>query len=102
MVCSTKTLSFPYGTVNVGTDGTIVSLLEKPSYSFLTNTGFYVIEPEFLDYIPDNTFIHITDIIQSCIDNKEKIGIYPVSENQWLDMGNYNDMERMVEKIQIS
>jgi NDP-sugar pyrophosphorylase family protein len=100
MVCATKTFSFPYGTVEVGEDGNIRTLLEKPSYSFLTNAGFYIIEPEFLNHVPDSTFIHITDIIQNCIDKGEKIGVYPVSENQWFDMGNHEDMERMREKLQ--
>jgi dTDP-glucose pyrophosphorylase len=99
MICATKTFSFPYGTVDIGTDGIIKSLAEKPSYSFLTNTGFYIIEPEFLKYVPDNTFIHITDVIQNCIDNGEKIGIYPVSDGQWLDMGNHEDMEKMTHKL---
>lgn len=99
MVCATKTLAFPYGTVNVGTDGAIESLLEKPSYSFLTNTGFYIIEPGFFDYIPDKTFIHITDIIQRCIDKGEKIGIFPISETQWFDMGNHEDMEKMMNML---
>jgi dTDP-glucose pyrophosphorylase len=101
MVCATKTLSFPYGTVDVGEDGTIKALLEKPSYSFLTNTGFYIIEPAFLDHVPEDTFIHITDIIQNCIDQGQKIGIYPVSEDQWLDMGNHEDMEKMRDKLQV-
>jgi dTDP-glucose pyrophosphorylase len=100
MVCATKTFSFPYGTVDVGESGNILSLMEKPSYSFLTNTGFYIIEPRFLDYVPSNTFIHITDIIQKCIDNKQKVGIYPVSENHWFDMGNHEDMERMRDQLQ--
>jgi dTDP-glucose pyrophosphorylase len=100
IVCATKTFSFPYGTIEVGEDGNVHSLMEKPSYSFLTNTGFYIIEPRFLDYVPNNTFIHITDIIQNCIDNEQKIGIYPVSENQWFDMGNHEDMERMRDRLQ--
>jgi dTDP-glucose pyrophosphorylase len=99
MICATKTFSFPYGTVDVGEGGNIRSLLEKPSYTFLTNTGFYIIEPEFLNNVPNNTFIHITDIIQKCIDQGEKIGIYPISENQWLDMGNHEDMEKMTLKL---
>jgi NDP-sugar pyrophosphorylase family protein len=101
MICATKTFSFPYGTVDIGEDGDILSLLEKPSHSFLTNTGFYIIEPRFLDYIPENTFIHITDIIQNCIDEGRKIGVYPVSENQWFDMGNHEDMEKMRDKLKI-
>lgn len=100
MICATKTFSFPYGTIDVGENGNIRSLLEKPSYSYLTNTGFYIIGSKFFDYVPDNTFIHITDIIQKCIDKGEKIGIYPVSENQWFDMGNHEDMEKMRDTFQ--
>jgi NDP-sugar pyrophosphorylase family protein len=99
MACATKSFSFPYGTVDIDEDGNIKTLLEKPSYSFLTNTGFYIIEPEFLNYVPDNTFIHITDIIQDCIVKRQKIGIYPISEYQWLDMGNHEDMEKMRDKF---
>jgi dTDP-glucose pyrophosphorylase len=101
MICATKTFSFPYGTVDVGGDGTIKELLEKPSYSFLTNTGFYIIEPQFLDYVPDDTFIHITDIIKNSIESGQKIGVYPVSESQWFDMGNHEDMEKMRDKFQV-
>jgi dTDP-glucose pyrophosphorylase len=101
MICATKTLSFPYGTVEIGLDGNITSLLEKPSYSFLTNTGLYIIEPDFLKYVPDNTFIHITDIIQNCIENGEKVGVYPIGESQWLDMGNHEDMEKMNKRLKL-
>jgi dTDP-glucose pyrophosphorylase len=99
MVCATKQFSFPYGTIDIDANGNIKSLKEKPSYSFLTNTGFYIIEPQFLDNIPPDTFIHITDIIQNCINIGKKVGIYPISENQWFDMGNHEDMKKMTEQV---
>lgn len=95
MVCATKQLIIPYGTVQLSGDGQVVKLDEKPELSFITNTGFYIIEPEFLHEIPQNTFIHITDIIQKCIDEGKRVGIYPVTENQWLDMGQLDELERM-------
>lgn len=99
MICTTKKITIPYGTVEIDEKGAISGLTEKPSFSFLTNTGFYVIEPEFLDFIPENTFIHITDIIQKCIDQGKRIGIYPISEYQWSDMGQYEELEKMKEKM---
>jgi dTDP-glucose pyrophosphorylase len=96
MVCATKTVTIPYGTVEVGDDGRILSLAEKPSFSFLTNTGFYVIEPEFLGHIIPGAFMHITDIVQSCIAAGEKVGIFPVNEGQWADMGQHEEMEKML------
>lgn len=99
MVCALKQLMLPYGTVQVSDDGQAVKLNEKPELSFITNTGFYVLEPEFLDEIPENTFIHITDVIQKCIDEGKRIGVYPISEDHWLDMGQMDELERMREYL---
>lgn len=95
MVCAKKTVQIPYGTVEVDENGNIVQLLEKPKYNILTNTGFYVIEPEFLKEIPENEFIHITDIIQKCLDEGKQIGTYLIDENSWLDMGQFEELEHM-------
>ena len=99
MVCAEKSMVLPYGTVEVSEDGKATGLKEKPSLSFNTNTGFYVIEPEFLDMIPDNTFIHITDVIQKCIDEGKDVGVYTISEEKWLDMGQMEEMEKMRKKL---
>ena len=101
MVCAEKNMVIPYGTVEVSEDGQAVALKEKPSMSFITNTGFYVIEPEFLDVIPENTFIHITDVIQKCIDTGKQVGVYKISEDKWLDMGQMEEMEKMRQKLNI-
>ena len=101
MVCAEKNMVIPYGTVEVSDDGQAVALKEKPSMSFITNTGFYVIEPEFLSMIPENTFIHITDIIHKCIDTGKRVGVYKISEDKWLDMGQMEEMEKMRQKLNI-
>ncbi|NLJ96379.1 MAG: NTP transferase domain-containing protein [Clostridiales bacterium] len=99
IVAATKRTTIPYGTIELDDFGQVEKLIEKPSFNFLTNTGLYVLEPEFLEKIPSDTFIHITDIIQSCIDNNEKVGIYPISENAWLDMGQMEELEKMRERL---
>lgn len=100
IVCAVKTVDIPYGVIELDKDSRIKNMQEKPSFSYITNTGFYVIEPEFLQKIPKDTFIHITDIIQKCIDEKEKIGVYPISSNSWLDMGQFSGMENMISEFQ--
>ncbi|MDD4566010.1 MAG: sugar phosphate nucleotidyltransferase [Eubacteriales bacterium] len=101
MVCATKKLTIPYGVVKVNTEGRLSSISEKPSFPFLTNTGMYLAEPRIFDYIPENTFIHITDIIETCKNNNENIGIYPISEFQWSDMGQMDEMEKMKKRLHI-
>jgi dTDP-glucose pyrophosphorylase len=99
IVSAMKNITIPYGTIELNTEGQVVNLVEKPSFSFLTNTGLYILEPRFLDKIPSSSFIHITDVIQSCIDQGEKVGIYPISEYAWMDMGQMEELEKMRERL---
>ncbi|GAA4654146.1 nucleotidyltransferase family protein [Anaerocolumna aminovalerica] len=99
VVSAMKHVTIPYGTIEVSESGQMVKLNEKPGFSFLTNTGFYVVEPRFLNLIPNDTFIHITDLIQNCINQGEKVGIYPISEHAWMDMGQLEELEKMRERL---
>lgn len=99
IVSAIKNTVIPYGTIELNTEGQVEKLIEKPSFSFLTNTGLYVLEPEFLTMIPENTFIHITDVIQACINQGKRVGIYPISEYAWMDMGQMEELEKMRERL---
>lgn len=101
MVCAVKNMTIPYGTVELAEDGSAVHLTEKPQLSFITNTGFYVLEPEFIREIPSNTFIHITDILQKCIDEGKKVGVYKIPEENWLDMGQLEELEMMKKRLNV-
>lgn len=101
MVCAEKNMTIPYGIVEVDDNGKANQIKEKPEYSFLTNTGLYVIEPEFLDLIPTDTFIHITDVIKNCIQEKKNVGVYKISEDNWLDMGQLDELEKMKERLNV-
>ncbi len=95
MVCSLKNYEIPYGIVNFSKGGEIASLEEKPHMSFFTNTGYYILEPEVMDYIGDNEHIDMPDIIEKMRHAGKRIGVYPISENAWMDMGQFDSMESM-------
>lgn len=101
MVCAFKKVSVPYGTVELDENGNPIRLVEKPEYPLLTNTGLYVIEPAFLDTIPANAFVHITQLIQQLIDDGQSVGVYPISGNQWSDMGQHDELENMITQLKI-
>ena len=96
-----KDVVIPYGVVKTDDDGFITEMNEKPDFSFLINTGLYMIEPEVLNDIKDGEFIHLPDLAQRYIDNGEKVGVFPVSEKAWLDMGQFAEMENMVKSLGI-
>lgn len=100
IVAAKKNMQLPYGIMNVDEDGQLLEIEEKPKYSFLTNTGFYIIEPEFLDSIPDDTFIHMPDILQTCMQEGKRVGVSQIDEEKWLDMGQFDEMEKMRQRFE--
>ena len=100
-VCSMKDVVIPYGVVETDKDGTINKMKEKPEFSFLINTGLYMIEPEVLDDIKEGEFIHLPDLAQRYLDRGEKVGVFPISEKSWLDMGKFSEMENMMNQLGI-
>lgn len=101
IVCAKKKVVIPYGTVETDQDGKLTGFKEKPEFEFTTNTGLYLVEPEFIHKIPSDTFIHITDVIQQCIDQGEQVGTYVIDEKDWLDMGQLDEMKRMKQHLGI-
>lgn len=99
MVCSLKNFEIPYGIVNFSEGGEISSFEEKPRMSFFTNTGYYILEPDVFNFINQGEKIGMPDIIDYMRLKGEKVGIYPISENAWLDMGQFDTMDSMERKI---
>lgn len=99
MVCSLKNYQIPYGVVKFSEGGVIEGFEEKPQMSFFTNTGYYILEPEVFKYIYDEEYIGMPDIIIRMKEDGLKVGIYPIGENSWLDMGQIDTLEGMERRI---
>lgn len=99
MICSLKNYILPYGIVNIGKNGNIDSIQEKPEMTFYTNTGCYFVESEVVERLAYNEFIDFPDIISKYMDEGRRVGVYPISEHAWLDMGQIDEMEKMKERL---
>ena len=95
MVCSLKNFRIPYGVVEISEDGGIDSMSEKPVLSFFTNTGCYIVEPRVIGEMEENREISFPDIIARYKEKGENVGIYPIAEHAWLDMGEMDELEKM-------
>ncbi|WP_303921586.1 nucleotidyltransferase family protein [Draconibacterium sediminis] len=91
IVSALKHYQIPYGTIETEENGILSSLHEKPELTFQINTGVYILEPEVLLEIPDNTFFHITELIDKIRNKKQKVGVFPVSEGAWKDIGDWSE-----------
>lgn len=100
MVCSAKNFVIPYGIVDINENGEIMEMKEKPALSFLTNTGCYIVEPKVIEELQDNIAIGFPDIIEKYRKQGERVGVYPISENSWLDMGQMNELKKMEQRLE--
>lgn len=100
MICSVKNLQIPYGIVEISNTGEIEELKEKPVMSFFTNTGMYVAEPDVIQEMKQEVRIDFPELIQRYKSQGKKIGVYPISEDNWMDMGQPEEMEAMRKRLE--
>lgn len=98
VVAAVKTFSIPYGTITTGKNGILESIEEKPTLSFKINTGLYILEPSLIDEIPDE-FYHITHLMDKLKSEGRRVGVYPISQNDWKDMGEWNEYLKMIKVL---
>ena len=63
-VASLKDYHIPYGVCELEKGGSLARITEKPQYSFLVNTGMYVVRRDRLNLIPEDTRCDMTDFIE--------------------------------------
>ena len=100
MVCAFKHFTVPYGVVELDENGGIGGMKEKPELNFLTNTGVYVVEPRVVEEMRDGEAIGFPDVIKRYKDAGEKVGVYPISESSWMDMGQMEERETMRRRLE--
>jgi len=91
LIAAMKHFPIPYGTLETTENGLLTELKEKPELTFKINSGMYIIEPQILNNIPINVFLHITQLIDKIIKRNGKVGVFPVMRNSWRDIGNWNE-----------
>lgn len=84
-----------YGVVITDTAGKIERFLEKPSwgevFSDTINTGIYILDPEVLDFIPqDRPFDFSKDLFPLLLREQKPLYGY-VAEGYWKDVGNLDE-----------
>ena len=96
VVAAIKNMSIPYGTLETKEEGLLSDIKEKPEYSFKINTGMYILEPSLIKEIPQNEFYHITFLIEKLVKEGRRVGVYPINEGSWIDVGNWDEYLKFV------
>lgn len=99
IVTMVKSFKIPYGVIETGEDGLMVSLKEKPEHTYMVNTGVYILNPELIDEIPEGEFFHITHLMEKVKARGGRVGCFPVSEDAWRDMGEWPEYLKMIKVL---
>jgi NDP-sugar pyrophosphorylase family protein len=93
-----KSTYIPYGTLETGENGLLKAIQEKPELTFKINTGMYILEPHLLKEIPSDRVYHITFLIDKLVQEGRRVGVYPVNEGSWTDIGNWDEYMKYIRK----
>lgn len=90
-------INIPYGILDT-TDKKINSLIEKPSFTYYSNAGIYLINKDMLKYIPKNMKFDSTELMEKLIDEGKKVSHFPI-RGYWLDIGNAQNYAKAQDDI---
>jgi dTDP-glucose pyrophosphorylase len=91
-----KKFKIPYGRCIADKKGTFIEIKEKPYQHFLINTGAYFVEKKALNLIKKNSFLDFTEFLMKAKKKKLKIKIYPISDNSWIDVGQWDEYKKNI------
>jgi dTDP-glucose pyrophosphorylase len=94
---SSYQMNVPYGIFELDGDK-ILTLKEKPTYTYHSNAGIYLIKAGHLKLIPENKHFNATDLMTELIRQKKTVINFPI-RGYWLDIGQHEDYLRAQEDI---
>lgn len=87
IVAASKTIKVPYGSCEIDKKGYLKRIVEKPNLNYLVSVGLYLIKSEVIKKIPTKKKFDMDELIKKVNLTKNKIGIFPISESNWIDTG---------------
>jgi dTDP-glucose pyrophosphorylase len=79
----------PYAVLETS-ENYVFNLKEKPSYTYYSNGGIYLVKRELISMIPRAGFYNATDLVEKLISQNKKVRSYPL-RSYWLDIGKHDD-----------
>lgn len=81
---------FDYGVIQADDEGRVLAFSEKPEVTSLVSMGIYVMEPQVLDAIPEDTYFDFPELVHALVGEGRSVGVYPYS-GYWRDLGRHED-----------
>lgn len=90
-------VAIPYAVMNTE-DSLITSFEEKPTYTYYSNAGIYLVKSSILKAMPENKHCDATDLMQQLINEGKRVTYFPIV-GYWIDIGKPEDYKKAQEFI---
>jgi dTDP-glucose pyrophosphorylase len=95
IIASMENIDISYGVVMSDYNENYVSLVEKPNYNFLINTGIYILNPSILNFINKNEKLDMPDLIERVKQKNMKIKIF-ATHKKMVDIGQWEYYKKFI------
>lgn len=90
-------VDIPYAVLETN-NGLVINFREKPTYTYYSNGGIYLMKREVLKHLPIEKHFNATDLMETLIKNGYKVVSYPLA-GYWLDIGRDEEYEKAQKDI---
>ena len=100
LVAAFKKIIVPYGICEINKKQNLKNIIEKPTSNNLVVVGAYCFKKNLIKYIPKKKFFDMNDFVKKLILKKYKVGIYPISDLDWQDIGEWPEYYKTISNFQ--
>jgi NDP-sugar pyrophosphorylase family protein len=90
-------VNVPYAVLETRNDK-VLDFKEKPTYTYYSNGGIYLLKKSILNHIPQNQYFNATDLMETLIKKGNNVISYPLV-GYWLDIGSHDDYKKAKAEI---
>jgi NDP-sugar pyrophosphorylase family protein len=105
VVVSYKHFPVPYGVIEIDEkskdEGKLKRIVEKPEHDHLVIVGMYIIEKKIIKLIPPDKSFNMPDLLRKAKDHHMKVGVYPINEKSWIDIGELEKYKEVIKKFEL-
>ena len=76
-----------YGFIELNGNERVTAWREKPEFSGLINIGCYVIEPEFLKFVPKSAAFGMDDAVRKALEQNKLVKGFRINSSGFIDIG---------------
>jgi dTDP-glucose pyrophosphorylase len=83
----------PFGVLNLDSDRSVQTIVEKPTIEYEISSGIYAVSPEAAAMVPYGEPCSMPELVDFCLQSSGKVAAWQI-ESDWIDVGTPGDLSK--------